>query len=52
MGKGILKRCLICGKLFAELPHNAEPIRQGKCCVMCYYEVVKPYREKRQNKPN
>lgn len=37
-------KCCICGKMFEGFGHNAEPVKNGRCCDHCNYNVVLPTR--------
>lgn len=39
--------CSICGEYIEnEWSHNAAPVNDGRCCIMCNYKVVLPARLK------
>lgn len=37
-------KCCICGKEFEGFGHNAEPIKNGRCCDYCNFNAVLPVR--------
>lgn len=39
--------CSICGETIEnEYSHNAQPVNDGRCCIICNYKVVLPARIK------
>jgi hypothetical protein len=36
--------CSICGGLYTDYGHNAQPVNDGRCCVECNSSVVIPAR--------
>ena len=39
--------CSICGKhIENEFSHNAQPVNDGRCCIICNYKTVLPTRIK------
>ena len=38
------ERCCICGKEIEGYGNNAEPVRDGRCCDSCNWDVVLPAR--------
>ena len=40
-------KCVICdNEIYTEYGHNAEPVKDGRCCDMCNQTVVIPRRIK------
>ena len=45
--KGEYMKCVICdNEIYTEFGHNAEPVKDGRCCDMCNQTVVIPRRIK------
>jgi hypothetical protein len=44
MGRCKGQACAICGALFQEFGHSAEPVKRGRCCNLCNDAVVIPER--------
>ena len=38
----IMSKCCICGRLIEGHAHDAKPYKKGKCCGVCYANVVMP----------
>lgn len=43
---GVTMNCCLCGKDAGEYGHNAQPIRDGRCCDACNDTEVVPVRIK------
>jgi hypothetical protein len=41
--------CCICGASYSNYGHNAQPVREGRCCDECQEKVVMPARREYQN---
>lgn len=39
-----MKTCIICGTVFTEWGHNAQPVAEGRCCDFCNAMLVIPAR--------
>lgn len=39
-------KCAICGNKIIGRGYNAAPVKSGKCCTDCYWDVVVPERIK------
>jgi len=37
----MVEPCVVCGELFSERGHNAEPLKKGRCCDGCNGKVIK-----------
>ena len=37
-------KCIICGDSYRGMGHNAEPVKDGRCCTDCNYLKVIPAR--------
>lgn len=42
--EGLDDKCCICGGPLGKYGNNAEPVKSGRCCDKCNYEVVLPTR--------
>lgn len=39
-----LSKCIICSGSYRGMGHNAEPVKDGRCCITCNYTKVIPAR--------
>ena len=40
MTKEKIHRCCLCGKKYKGFGNNAEPLKVGRCCDTCNYDVI------------
>ena len=41
----VLSPCCFCGILIHKLAsHNAQPLKDGRCCYLCNWDIVLPVR--------
>lgn len=44
--------CILCDKEFEGHGHSAAPVKEGRCCSKCNYQVVIPHRINMSQLPN
>lgn len=43
-------RCCVCGRLCGDIPHNAQPYKNGYACDLCHITYVRPAIREREEK--